>query len=330
MSSRSRTTRQTEAGDPQIGWRARRCRPAASWCGSSATRRPVCARGRHHGRAPPRRRQRTGICSGPAPSTDDQDRRSRQPCLALPRAEVTMLNRCSAGITTQHDREPVFVHKAEVGCGRTTCVPSCAMWSRIRRWLVPAHTHCVARWALWLLTRRVWTLPATSWGTATLRSPHATTSQTSAAWSTSVTRWTRSSPDSSLGPAVVGRRSLAVDPNGPTRGPVSPLIGSDALPDRAYVKALHSTHYDAVPCASDRSAARLGLLAGTKARPAELALRSPEQTARQSRGVSMLPSTTLDHVRAPCVTEKPPRIHDHSDLGSSRGRWNPPNCPDMY
>ncbi len=33
-----------------------------------------------------------------------------------------------------------------------------------------------------------------------------------------VTRWTRSSSDSSLGPAVVSRRSLAVDPNAPTRG----------------------------------------------------------------------------------------------------------------
>ena len=145
--------------------------------------------------------------------------------IALPHAVVEMLHRRRAGTPTQQDRQPVFAH-----AGGGWLWPN-NVRTKLRGVVADtplaesAHTRYVGRWAPWSLTARGWTPPGTSWATATLRSPHATTSPTPAAWSTSATRWTRSSPDSSLGPEVVGRDSLAVDPNRPTYAAVGQQTG---------------------------------------------------------------------------------------------------------
>ena len=100
--------------------------------------------------------------------------------IALPCAAVQMLDRRRAGLMRQHERQPVFAH---VGGGW--------LWpnnvrTKLRGVVVgtplagSARTRYVGRWAPWSLAARGWTPPATSWATATLPSPHATTSPTPA------------------------------------------------------------------------------------------------------------------------------------------------------
>ena len=66
--------------------------------------------------------------------------------IALPHVVVEMLHRRRAG-TPGAARIAIRSSptRAEAGCGRTTCGPSCAAWSRARRWSESAHTRYVAR-----------------------------------------------------------------------------------------------------------------------------------------------------------------------------------------